>query len=103
MFTRKLKVSGLIDRSAGVEKLEPSKVILYSTKTCPYCIMEKEWLEQNSIDHEIVYLENDQEAAHRIVESTGQMGVPVTEIKYETDFSEFVIGFNKPQLKKYWV
>lgn len=93
------KLRKLINESAGVEDLKPTNVIVYSTKTCPYCTMEKEWLEDNKVKHEVVYLETNQEAGKRMVEATGQMGVPVTEIVYGEGESEFIIGFNKAVLQ----
>ena len=36
-----------------------------------------------------------------MVEKTGQMGVPVTEIKFEDGCEEYVIGFDKPTLEYY--
>lgn len=76
-------------------------VKLYSTKTCPYCIMEKSWLENEKIKHEVVYVDSDQDEAIKMVEKTGQMGVPVTEIKFEDGREEFVVGFDKPTLEYY--
>ena len=36
-----------------------------------------------------------------MVKKTGQMGVPVTEIKFDDGNEEFIIGFNKPTLEYY--
>ena len=60
--------------------------------------MEKEWLEKNMIKHETVYLEDSPKEAEYVVKSTGQMGGPVTEIIYEENESEFVIGFDRNKL-----
>ena len=76
-------------------------VKLYSTKTCPYCMMEKKWLEKEKIKHEVVYVDTDQQEAIKMVEKTGQMGVPVTQINFEDGREEFVIGFDKPILEYY--
>jgi glutaredoxin len=76
-------------------------VKLYSTKTCPFCLMEKNWLEEEKIDHKIIYVDQNQDAARKIVQKTGQIGVPVTEIKFEDGREEYVIGFNKDLLKYY--
>jgi glutaredoxin len=54
------------------------EVKVYSTTTCPYCIMEKQWLDANKIPHKVVYVDRDEKEAMRMVENTGQMGVPVT-------------------------
>lgn len=77
------------------------KVKLYSTRTCPYCMMEKDWLEKEKIDHEVVFVDSNREEAMNMVQKTGQMGVPVTEIKYEDGREEFVVGFDKPTLEYY--
>jgi glutaredoxin 3 len=71
---------------------------VYSTTTCPYCVMEKEWLEANKIQHTIVYVDSNQEEAVKMVESTGQMGVPVTEITDENGQKQFMVGFNPTKL-----
>ncbi len=79
--------------------MKPTNVKLYSTKTCPYCMMEKAWLESEKIKHEVVYVDQNQEEARKMVEKTQQMGVPVTEIQFENGKEEFVVGFNKPLLQ----
>ena len=66
--------------------------------TCPYCKMEKSWLDEKKITHELVYVDKNQEKAQYMVEKTGQMGVPVTEIEYEEGEPEYIIGFDKPKL-----
>jgi glutaredoxin 3 len=87
----------LVNSSAGVGPLKPINIKLYSTTTCPYCKMEKSWLESNGIKHEVVYVDIDQSEAEKMVQKTGQMGVPVTEIQYD-DSEEFVVGFDKAKL-----
>lgn len=81
--------------------MKKRSVKLYSTRTCPYCSMEKAWLDKEKINHEIIYVDSDQEKAMEMVKKTGQMGVPVTEIKFEDGREEFVIGFDKPTLEYY--
>ncbi|OGC56349.1 hypothetical protein A2425_01165 [candidate division WWE3 bacterium RIFOXYC1_FULL_42_17] len=88
----------LINETTGVGELKVVNVKLYSTHTCPYCKMEKDWLEKNMVKHETVYLEEAPKEAEYVVKSTGQMGVPVTEIIYEDNESEFVIGFDRDKL-----
>lgn len=75
-----------------------SKVKVYSTKTCPYCTMIADWLTNKQVAFEKILVDQDQKAARHMVEKTGQMGVPVTEIEYPDRQSEFIIGFNPPQL-----
>lgn len=85
---------------AKAKKIEVQNVILYSTRTCPYCKMEKEWLDKNSLKHEVVYLEDNREKARYVVQATGQMGVPVTEVVYAEGSTEFVVGFDKNRLQQ---
>lgn len=83
---------------AGEQKVEGLK--LFSTTTCPYCSMEKDWLESNNIKHEVIYVDKDQKEAEKMVRNTGQMGVPVTEVRYEDGDVEYIVGFDKVQLSK---
>ena len=93
-------LNSIVDNVTEAGPLKPSKIVLYSTMTCPYCNMEKSWLEQKKIDFDIVYVDLNREAGEELVKKTGQMGVPVTEIQYEDMEPEYVIGFNKPVLAK---
>ena len=68
--------------------------------SCPYCKMEKAWLDENNIKHEIVYVDQDQSAAQEMVEKTGQMGVPITEISYAEKEPMYVLGFDKSYLSE---
>lgn len=65
---------------------------------CPYCKMEKAWLESNKIKHEISYVDKNQEEAIEMVRATGQMGVPVTKIEFESGDPKYIIGFDVPSL-----
>ena len=73
--------------------VNPVKV--YSTQSCPWCVKVKDFLKQNNVKYQDVNVGEDQEAAQEMVEKSGQMGVPVTEIG-----KEIIIGFDVPKLKK---
>jgi glutaredoxin len=45
---------------------------VYSTTTCPYCRLEKAWLEGNKVEHEVVYVDKDQNEAINMVRKTGK-------------------------------
>lgn len=66
-----------------------NQVTVYSTDTCPYCTMMKSFLEQNDVPYQEVNVQQDQAAANRLVQETGQMGVPQTNIN-----GEWVLGFD---------
>lgn len=80
--------------------MKAKKVKLYSTVSCPYCRMEKAWLEGNNINHEVVYVDQNQEEAVNMVRKTGQMGVPVTEIEFDEGDPQFVVGFDASRLSE---
>ena len=69
-------------------------VILYSTATCPYCIMAKRFLEENNIEHTHIDVSEDQAAAQEMINKSGQMGVPVIDID-----GEVIIGFDRPKME----
>lgn len=75
-----------------------SNIIIYATKTCPYCSMAADWLTSKNITFKKILVDKDQTAARDMVQKTGQMGVPVIEIQYPDRKPEFLIGFNPPQL-----
>ncbi len=94
-----LALRGLVNKAADVSDPKPVGVKLYSTHSCPYCRMEKTWLDSKKLVHEVVYVDDDEKEAHRLVERTGQMGVPVTEIAYDSGEPEFIVGFDKKRLE----
>ena len=56
------------------------KVKVYSTPACPYCKMAKDFLKQNNVEFEDIDVSSNHDAAHEMIEKSGQMGVPVIDI-----------------------
>lgn len=92
------EIKELIHSAAGVGPFRPTKVKLYSTTTCPYCKMEKAWLDEHQITSEQVFVDLNPRAAQEMMQRTGQMRVPVTEIEFDNANPEFVIGFDRLRL-----
>ncbi len=88
----------LVNEVAGVGEPKISKVKLYSTATCPYCKMEKEYLEKNNVAFDLVMVDADRKAAQEMIQKSGRTGVPQTEIIYDDGDSEIVMGFDREQL-----
>ncbi|GIN73353.1 NrdH-redoxin [Bacillus sp. J14TS2] len=65
------------------------KITVYTTSTCPYCDMMKNFLKENELPFKEVNVQQDPVAANRLVQATGQMGVPQTEIN-----GQWVLGFD---------
>lgn len=73
-------------------------VKIYSTPTCGYCKMAKEYFAENNVEFEDYDVAVDAEKRNEMVEKTGQMGVPVIIIGDEGEDPEVVIGFDKPKI-----
>jgi len=68
-------------------------VKIYSTPTCPYCRMVKEYLSSKSIPYQDFDVSKDQNALDEMTRTSGQMGVPLILVDGET-----VVGFDKARL-----
>jgi len=69
------------------------KVIIYSTPTCHFCNLAKEYFTKNNIQFTAFDVSTDREKQAEILEKTGQMGVPVILID-----DEVVVGFDRPRI-----
>jgi len=72
-----------------------SNVVIYSTPSCPYCAMVKEYLSEKKVAFTDYNVGLDQAKAQEMVKKSGQMGVPVVDIN-----GSIVIGFNKPEINR---
>jgi len=75
------------------------EIKVYSTSTCPYCTMAKDFLKDNNVEFADIDVSEDATARDHMVEKSGQMGVPVIEITDGED-EHFVVGFDKEKLKE---
>ena len=70
-------------------------VTVYSTQTCPYCHMVKDYLKKNKVEFNDVDVGEDARAAQEMVAKSGQMGVPVVDVD-----GKIIIGFDKEAIAK---
>jgi glutaredoxin 3 len=70
-------------------------VKVYSTPTCPYCHMAKDFLKENKIEFQDLNVAVDRTAAQEMVKISGQMGVPVIVVN-----EKVIVGFDKEAVKK---
>jgi len=75
--------------------MKTQKVTVYSTQTCPYCHMAKDFLKENKVAFEDIDVSKDRKKAQEMIEKSGQMGVPVIEIG-----GKIIVGFDKEAVKK---
>ena len=72
-----------------------SEVIIYSTDACPYCHMAKDFLKKSNVKFKEFNVGDDDKARDRMIEKSGQMGVPQIEID-----GKIIVGFDKEAIKK---
>jgi glutaredoxin 3 len=70
-------------------------VKVYSTPTCPYCHLAKQFLKENNIEFEDIDVSASQQAAQEMIDKSHQMGVPVLDID-----GNIVVGFDKTKIKQ---
>lgn len=71
------------------------KVVIYSTPTCAYCMMAKEFFKKNNIEYTEHNVAEDDKAREEMIQKSHQMGVPVIDID-----GELHVGFNRVELEK---
>ena len=72
-----------------------SKVKIYTTSTCPWCMKTKEFLKAHNVKYEEVNVGEDEKARNEMFEKSGQFGVPVTDVS-----GTIIVGYDKEALKK---
>ncbi|KKU49546.1 MAG: Glutaredoxin-like protein, YruB-family [Parcubacteria group bacterium GW2011_GWB1_49_7] len=72
------------------------KVEIYSTPTCHFCHMAKDYFKEHDIEFTDYNVGTDVEKRREMLEKSGQMGVPVIVV----DGKDLIVGFNKPVLSK---
>lgn len=70
-----------------------SNITVYTTPTCGFCHMVKQYLDGKSIKYDVVDVSKDPAKAQEMVQKSGQMGVPVTDFD-----GEIVVGFDRPTI-----
>jgi len=70
-------------------------VKVYSTPTCPYCKLTKDYLKEKGVSFEDIDVSADSQAAQEMVKLSGQMGVPVVDVD-----GHVIVGWNKTMLEE---
>ena len=68
-------------------------VTIYSTPTCHFCQLTKEFLKEKGIGYAEHNVATDLEKRQEMIQKSGQMGVPVITIG-----NELIVGFDKERL-----
>lgn len=70
-------------------------VTVYSTPTCPYCVMAKNYFLKNNVSFKDIDVSMDHASAKEMIEKSGQMGVPVIDID-----GKIIVGFQPNVFEK---
>ncbi len=76
-------------------------VTIYSTPTCHFCQMTKDFLKEKGIGYTEFNVASDLEKRQEMIQKSGQMGVPVIFVGDPSNPSgqgEMIIGFDKERL-----
>ncbi len=65
-------------------------VKVYSTPTCPWCTVAKNYLKSRNVPFEDIDVTRDRAAAVEMVQKSGQRGVPVIDID-----GRIIVGFDQ--------
>lgn len=73
------------------------KIIIYSTPTCHFCHLAKEYLKSKGIPFEDINVGFGASPAiqQEMIKKSGQMGVPVIDID-----GKIIIGFDRPKINQ---
>jgi len=69
------------------------KVTVYSTPTCHYCNLAKDYFKENGVQYDAFDVASNMEKRKEMMEKSGQLGVPVIVID-----ENVVVGFDKTKL-----
>ncbi len=70
-------------------------IIIYTTPTCVYCKMTKEFLAKNNMPYTEHDVASDMKARQEMVDKSHQLGVPVVDIE-----DEIFVGFDRAGIAK---
>jgi glutaredoxin-like YruB-family protein len=72
-----------------------AKVTIYSTPSCTYCHLAKQFFTENDVEYTEIDVAADAEKRTEMIEKTGQMGVPVIEVD-----DQVVVGFDEAKVRE---
>lgn len=70
-----------------------TNVKIYTTPSCVYCKMTKEFFKKNNVQYDEFNVAEDAKAREEMVSKSHQMGVPVIDVN-----GEIVVGFDRAHL-----
>jgi len=75
--------------------MKTKAVKIYSTPTCHYCNIAKDFFKEKGVKYEEYNVAVDLDKRREMVDKSGQMGVPVIDIG-----GDIVVGFDEAEISK---
>jgi glutaredoxin-like YruB-family protein len=75
--------------------MKTKKIVVYSTPTCHYCNIAKDFFKAKGLKYEEFNVATDLEKRKEMVAKSGQMGVPVFDID-----GDIAVGFDEEYISK---
>ena len=69
------------------------KIKIFSTPTCPYCYVLKNYLKENGFEFEEIDISKETAKREELIKKTGLATLPVVEID-----GQLIIGFDKKKI-----
>lgn len=74
------------------------KVTMYTTKTCPFCMMQKDYFAEKKVQYKEILVDENPDEAMKMIGISGQMGVPFTVIDKDDGSRVTILGFDKARI-----
>lgn len=71
------------------------KITVYSTTTCPYCVMLKRWLDDKKVAYTDYMVDENPIAAQSMIQQSGQQSVPFSTIEHNDGTVDKIVGFDR--------
>lgn len=91
----KKKARIIIKISKYQNKMVMQIIKVFSTRTCPYCDMLKDFLLQHDISFQDIDVSTGYNSAMEMIRLSGQRGVPVSDIN-----GNVVVGFDRSRISQ---
>ncbi len=75
--------------------MDSKTVTIYTTPTCHFCQMSKEFFKEHNVAYTEFNVASDMEKRQEMIDKSGQMGVPVVFIG-----EDMVVGFDKRRFEE---
>lgn len=77
-----------------------AKITMYTTKTCPFCKMQMDYLDSRGVKYERILVDEHPEEAQKMIAISGQMGVPFTVIDKDDGEKVTILGFDRVRINE---